>query len=108
MYFMVHMNVFSYLEKIILENQLKWLKTFTRKKTSISHVIPHILCHDCEPCEEFHIFISQMGVFKDIHHKYVIILKKIEGDNQCEMGQCIKSISDIYLSDYWNQIPNVI
>jgi hypothetical protein len=63
MYFMVYMNVFSYFKKIILKNQLKLLKTLTRKKTFISHLIPHILSHDCEPCEEFHIFISQMGAF---------------------------------------------
>jgi hypothetical protein len=49
--------------------------------------------------KSFIFSFHKWGVFKDIDHKYLIMLKKIEGDNQCEMGQCIKSISNTYLND---------
>ncbi len=54
--------IFIFLE-YYTQKPIEVIKNPYKKKTFISHVIPHILSHDCEPCEEFHIFISQMGVF---------------------------------------------
>jgi hypothetical protein len=58
------------------------------------------------------IFTSQMGFFRALTKSMwwieilINIRLEMKGDQHCELGQHIKSISTTYLDDWWYQIPS--